>query len=83
MMALSQRFPPPRHISFALLTRRTILGSTALVGLMLVIATEFRSMATGLPHRLTILWFGVSLIIGSAMIGAILSILARGTEGKA
>ena len=53
------------------------LGLSALLGLMLVMATEFHSMITGQPHSLPILWFGVSLIIGSALIGAVFAILLR------
>jgi hypothetical protein len=77
MITLSQRPVPARPLRLSTLARRTTLGLTALLGLMLVMATEFHSMMTGQPHSLTILWFGVSLIVGSAVLGAIFAILLR------
>ncbi|VVT17945.1 hypothetical protein RHIZ404_210519 [Rhizobium sp. EC-SD404] len=62
--------------SAGLLARRLVLGSMISAGLLVIIGTELRHALTDEPHDLSLLAFGVSLVLLPVVTAAISSIVA-------
>ena len=74
--------PAPGPYPFSLIARRAVLGGMVLAGLFLVIGTELRHALTGEPHSLSLLAFGVSLILLPVVTAAISALLKQSPKGR-
>lgn len=73
MFRLPQQVPPGPYPP-AMIVRRGMLGMMALFGLFVILGTEFERTLTGGSHSLSMLAFGVSLILMPVLVAAIISL---------